>query len=192
MSSCWQTQNVVTPTSTRQGTGWTLCCGLNTWVLPVRAIDSRCRPTWCHSSKRRWEAWLSRGEGWRGVLSVFHCHEPWPPPPPPLSLTAASPANTALTGVCECARVCVIVLVVLTTEQGPIPLLSLPFCSQHLQCRALERTSPSDCSSMDGGKPLLFTFISPRRHRVRLSPFYSGGHANLVCTSDLFIGLWRV
>lgn len=78
-----------------------------------------------------------------------------------------------------------IVLVVLTTEQGPIPLLSLPFCSQHLQSGALERsrvTSPS----VDSSKPLLFTysFMSPRRYRVRLSPFYSGGHANLVCTSD--------
>lgn len=74
----------------------THCC-----LFHHRELVSRCRPTWCHSSKRRWEAWLSRGEGWRGVLSVFHCHEPWfpPPPPPPHCLNRSVWMRTS---VCDC------------------------------------------------------------------------------------------
>lgn len=44
-------------------------------------LVSRCRPTWCHSSKQRWEVRLSRGEGWRGVLTphpASHCSLPLP------------------------------------------------------------------------------------------------------------------
>lgn len=63
------------------------------WLFHHRHIVSRCRPTWCHSSEQRWEVWLSRGEGWRGVwlwnLSLPRALTPHPsaslqPPPPTL------------------------------------------------------------------------------------------------------------
>lgn len=65
--------------------------------------------------------------------------------------------------------VCVCVLDVLTTEQGPAPLLLSPICSQRLSSLLFSTSAEpfdfssallqTDCPLMDSNNPLLFFFL---------------------------------
>lgn len=50
-SSCWLTPRKEIHTSFKPAAGWMQCCGLNTWVRPARATNSRFLQTWWLLSK---------------------------------------------------------------------------------------------------------------------------------------------